>query len=54
MKIHAAASCKASMEYILEQTSHKMDAHLDVIGKQDKPVAMVVDALLAKVTAVKR
>ena len=37
MKIHAAASYMATMEYILEQTSHKMDAHLDVIGNRINP-----------------
>ena len=53
LKVHTSANCKATKEYILEQASLKRDAHFDDKGKHDKPVPVEVDALLAKVSALK-
>ena len=53
LKFHPTANCKTTKEYILEQASLKRDAHFDDKGKQDKLVPMEVDALIAKVTALK-
>ena len=53
LKVHATANYKATKEYILEQASLKRNAHFDDKGKHDKPVPMEVDALLAKVSALK-
>ena len=53
LKIHPTANYKTTEEYILEQASLERDAHFDDKGKHDKPVPMEVDALLAKVTALK-
>ena len=53
LKVHPTANYKATKEYILEQASLRRDAHFDDKGKQDKPVPMEVDALLAKVSALK-
>ena len=53
LKIHSTAKYKTTKEYILEQAILKRDAHYDDKGKHDKPVPMEVDALLAKVTALK-
>ena len=43
----------ATKEYIFEQASLKRDAHFDDKGRYDQPVLMEVDALLAKVAALK-
>ena len=53
LKVHPTTNYKATKEYILEQASLKRDAHFDDKGKQDKLVPMEVDALLAKVSALK-
>ena len=53
LKIHPTAKYKITKEYILEQASLKRDAHFDDKAKLDKPSPMEVDALLAKVTALK-
>ena len=53
LKVHPTANDRATKEYFLEQASLKRDAHFDDKGKQDKPVPMEVDALLAKVSALK-
>ena len=53
LKIHSTAKYKTTKEYILEQAILKRDVHYDDKGKHDKPVPMEVDALLAKVTALK-
>ena len=53
LEIHSTANYRTTKEYILEKASLERDAHFDVKGKQDKPVPMEVDALLAKVTALK-
>ena len=53
LKVHPTANCKANKECVLEQASLKKDAQFDVKGKQDKPVPMEVDALLAKASALK-
>ena len=53
MKVHPTAKYKATKEEILEKASLKRDAHFDDNGKQDKPVLMEVDALLAEVSALK-
>ena len=47
LKVHPTAN------FFLEQASLRRDAHFDDKGKQDKPVPMEVDALLAKVSALK-
>ena len=53
LKVHTTANYKATKECILEQASIKRDAHFDDKRKHDKPVPMEVDALLAKVSALK-
>ena len=53
MKVHPTAKYKATKEYILEQASLRRDTHFDDEGKQDKLVPMEVDALFAKVSALK-
>ena len=53
LKIHPTANYKTTKEYILEQASLERDAHFDDEGNHDKPVPMEVDALLAKVTALR-
>ena len=53
LKVHATANYKATKEYILEQASLKRDAHFDDKGKHDKAAPVEVDALLAKVSALK-
>ena len=53
LNVPPTANYKATKEYILEQASLKRDAHVDDKGKQDKLVPVGVDALLAKVSALK-
>ena len=53
LKISPTANYMMTKEYILEQASLERDAHFDDKGKHDKLVLMEVDALLAKVTALK-
>ena len=53
LKVHSTANYKATKEYILERAYLKRDAHFDDKGKHDKLVPMEVDALLAKVSALK-
>ena len=53
LKVHPTANDRATKEHFLERASLKRDAHFDDKGKQDKPVLMEVDALLAKVSALK-
>ena len=53
LKVHPTANCKATKECILEQTSFKRDVHFDDGGKQDERVPVAVDALFAKVNALK-
>ena len=53
MKVYPTANYKATKEYFLEQASLKRDAHFDDKGRQDKPVPLEVDALLAKVSTLK-
>ena len=53
MKVHPTANYKATKEYISEHASLRRDAHFDDKGKQDKSVPKEVDALLAKVSALK-
>ena len=51
LKVHPTANYKATKEYILEHASLYKDAHFDDKEKHHKPVAVEVDALLAKVSA---
>ena len=53
LKVHPTANYKATKEHILEQASVRRHVHFDDKGKQDKPVPMEVDALLAKVSTLK-
>ena len=52
MKIHPSANYKTTKAYIMEQSNLRKDAHFEEPGK-GKPIPMEVDALLAKVLALK-
>ena len=54
LKLHAASKFNATKEYVLEQARIRKEAHFeDPAAAKSKPTPMEVDALLAKVEALK-
>ena len=53
LKVHPTANYQATKEKILERASFHRDAHFHDKGKHHKPVAVEIDVLLAKVSALK-
>ena len=53
MRVHPVATYAATRMYIIEQTRLRKDAHFEEPKKPDDPVPMEVDALLARIEALR-